>query len=257
MWQVKEARGRIIVALDVSDPERALQLVGEVAPHVGYFKLGLEFLMSVFAGLMGGTDVSAKTRLGMWRSLLGAVNGRVFVDGKFCDISNTVGAAAKALGGLDVSMFNVHASAGFTAMEAAVANRGNSRVLAVTVLTSLGGDETTHVFGDTAKGKVLRFTQDALRAGCDGVICSPEELCLFGDHPELGGLLKVTPGVRPEWAAVNDQKRTMRPGEAIQEGADYLVIGRPITRPPEHIGSPAKAAELIAEEIAEALSARQ
>lgn len=235
-----EAKDRIIVALDVDSLGKAKSLVESLAPHVGCFKVGLELLMSVGSSTVVG-----------WFMDNGFGGGqRIFLDGKFNDIPNTVGGAAKAVAKLNVKMFNVHASAGVEAMMAAVANKGQSLVLAVTVLTSLEENNAHLIFGGPSKAKVLQLARDAKIAGCDGIICSPQELELLGKQKELSGLLKITPGVRPEWAAKGDQKRVMTPGEAIKAGADYLVIGRPITQPPPEIGGLVEAAKKIAEEIA-------
>ena len=231
-----EAKDKIIVALDVDSLDKAKSLVESLAPHVWCFKIGLELLTAV-----GAPKVV---------EFIHSLGGQVFYDGKFDDIPNTVGGAAKAVAGLNVTMFNVHASAGIEAMMAAVANKGQSFVLAVTVLTSLEENNAHLIFGGPSKAKVLQLARDAKLAGCDGIICSPQELELLGKQKELSGLLKVTPGVRPEWAAAGDQKRIMTPGEAIKSGANYLVIGRPITKPPAEIGTPVDAAKKIAEEIA-------
>lgn len=227
------------MALDVDSLDKAKPLVESLAPHVGCFKVGLELLMAV------GTPKVVE-----FVHLLG---GQVFCDGKFDDIPNTVGRAAKVVAGMNVKMFNVHASAGVEAMMAAVANKGQSLVLAVTVLTSLDDDNTYLIFGGPSKAKVLQYARDAKIAGCDGIICSPQELELLGKQNELGSLLKITPGVRPEWAAAGDQKRIMTPAEAIKAGATALVIGRPITKPPMEIGTPVDAAKKIAKEIASVL----
>jgi orotidine-5'-phosphate decarboxylase len=234
-----EAKDRIIVALDVSTLEEVRRLVEELAPYVGCFKIGLELLTAV-----GAPKVV---------EFVHALGGQIFYDGKFDDIPNTVGGAAKAVAGLNVRMFSIHASAGIEAMVAAVANKGQSLVLAVTVLTSLEENNAHLIFGLPSKATVLQLARDAKLAGCDGIICSPQELRVLGEQRELDSLLKVTPGVRPVWATAGDQKRVMRPAEAIAAGADYLVIGRPITRPPGGIGTPVDAARKIAEEIASVL----
>ena len=122
-------------------------------------------------------------------------------------------------------------------------------VLAVTVLTSLGEYDTYLIFGAPSKAKVLQFARDAKIAGCDGIICSPQELEFLGNYPELRGLLKVVPGIRPKWSVTGDQKRIMTPSDAIKAGADYLVIGRPITNPPKEVGSSVEAVKRIIEEI--------
>lgn len=230
-----EAKERIIVALDVDSLDKAKSLVESLAPHVGCFKIGLELLTAE-----GAPQVVA---------FVHALGGKVFFDGKFNDIPNTVGSAAKVVAQMGVSMFNIHASAGIEAMMAAVANKGQSFVLAVTVLTSLEEsleENNTHlIFGGPSKAKVLQLARDAKLAGCDGIICSPQEIELLGKQKELRGLLKVTPGIRFTNSLPDDQKRTMTAREAILAGADYLVIGRPITQAPD----PVKAAQKIAQEI--------
>lgn len=236
-------KDRIIVALDVSSLDEAESLVKELALYVGYFKVGLQLLISV-----GARKVV---------EFLHNLGGKVFLDGKFYDIPNTVGEAAAAASGLGVAMFSVHASAGIEAMMAAVQNKGASQVLAVTVLTSLEENNAHLIFGAPSKVKVLQLARDAKIAGVDGIICSPQELELLGKQKELAGLLKVTPGVRPEWAAVGDQKRIMTPGDAIAAGATALVIGRPITKPPQEVGKPADAAKRIVDEITDAILGRK
>ncbi|OGF14697.1 orotidine 5'-phosphate decarboxylase [Candidatus Falkowbacteria bacterium RIFCSPLOWO2_02_FULL_45_15] len=233
------AKDRIIVALDVPSLEQAGPLITSLASYVWCFKIGLE-LITAEGGPQAVRFVQER-------------GGQVFYDGKFCDIPNTVGNAAKAAAGLGVQMFNVHASAGVEAMMAAVANKWKALVLAVTVLTSLEENNAHLIFGGSSKAKVLQLARDAKIAGCDGIICSPQELELLGKQKELVGLLKVTPGVRPEWAATGDQKRVMTPAEAIKAGATVLVIGRPITKPPAEIGTPVDAAKKILEEIAAVL----
>jgi orotidine-5'-phosphate decarboxylase len=238
-----EVKDRIIVALDMDSLDKARPLVESLAPDVGCFKVGLELLMSV----------GAPTIISWFIDNCFGGGAKIFLDGKFNDIPNTVGSAAKVVADLKVKMFNVHASAGRKSVEAAVANRGNSLVLGVTVLTSIDEDECISIFGDRPGPKVLQFSRMLVEVDADGIICSPQELELLGEQKELDDLLKVTPGVRPEWAATDDQKRIMTPAEAIKAGADYLVIGRPITKPPAGIGTPVDAAKKIAEEIAAVL----
>lgn len=233
-----KAKDFIILALDVDSLEKARPLVESLAPHVGCIKIGLELI----------TTVGAPKVIEFVHSL----GGEVFFDGKFDDIPNTVGKASKAVAGLKVKMFNVHASAGIEAMMAAVANKGESLVLAVTVLTSLEENNAHLIFGGPSKAKVLQFARDAKIAGCDGIICSPQELELLGKQKDLKDLLKFTPGVRPLSADKGDQKRVMTPAEAIMHGATGLVLGRPITDAP----SPVEAAKKIAEEIESALEKR-
>lgn len=236
---MQQAKDRIIVALDVDNLDKARSLVETLAPYVGCFKIGLELITAV-----GAPQVV---------KFVHSLGGQVFYDGKFDDIPNTIGAATKAVADLNVKMLNVHASAGIEAMMAAVANKDKSLVLAVTVLTSLEENNAHLIFGGPSKAKVLQYARDAKLAGCDGVICSPQELELLGRQKELDNFMRITPGVRSEWASVGDQKRVMTPAEAIRAGATALVIGRPITKPPMEIGSPVDAAKRIAEEISAVL----
>ncbi|MDP3244162.1 MAG: orotidine-5'-phosphate decarboxylase [bacterium] len=259
---LEEAGKKIIVALDTKDPVKALELVRALKSLVGGFKLGLEFFTSVFVQVvtMGEEDDSvwANQYMAALRALFYELTGLLFWDGKWNDIPNTVAGAALGVVPLNPKFINVHASCGKEAMKKVVANKGNSIVLAVTVLTSLDDDDCRHVFGDLSAKKVFLLAQDAQEAGCGGIISSPQDLKILREY-EINGhgasipKLKVTPGVRPLWAAANDQKRVMTPGEAIQAGAGYLVIGRPITKPPAAIGTPVDAAKKIAEEIAAAL----
>lgn len=246
--ELEEAKERIILALGVGSLQEAEPLLKEVAQYVGFLKVGLRIITAV-----GAPQVVKFVR---------DFGCGVLFDGKFDDIPNTVGAASKEVSALGVNMFNVHASAGIEAMAAAVANKGNALALAVTVLTSLEENNAHLTFGAPSKVKVLQFARDAKIAGMDGIICSPQELQLLRKQPELTEMIMVTPGIRPTWAAKGDQKRVTTPAEAIKAGADYLVIGRPIRKPPEIIevdtekkhmkvpGSPLEAAKLIAEEIA-------
>jgi len=248
-----EAKDRIIVALDVDSIAKAKGLVKQLTPYVGPFKIGLEFINTILASvIVPEKDEDAEVNLREIRELFQQLEGKIFWDGKFDDIPNTVGGASASVAKMDVEMFNVHASAGIEAMMTAVANKGRSLVLAVTILTSLDENNAPLIFGGPTKAKVLQLARDAKLAGCDGIICSPQELEMLAKQRELRFLIKVTPGVRPLWAAVGDQKRVMTPSEAIKAGASCLVIGRPITQPPPEIGGPIEAAKRIAEEIRQA-----
>ncbi len=232
---------RIIPALDVASLADAESMVKDLAPHVGPFKVGLELLHSE-----GTPQVVQKMH---------SLGARVFADVKLKDIPNTVAGAARAIARLGVAMFNVHASGGIEMMRAAVENKGAANVLAVTVLTSMDQATCIRIYGDRPEVVVLKFALEAKEAGADGIICSPGDLPLLKPRSELIGMIYVTPGVRPQWATANDQKRIMTPADAIRVGADYLVIGRPILKPPAEIGSPVDAAKRIADEIAEAFVA--
>jgi orotidine-5'-phosphate decarboxylase len=249
-----EPKDRIIVALDVPTVEQACDLVNQLNPFVGYFKIGLEFIYSLLASLLKSDISEAGDLLKKARELFSLLGLQTFLDVKLNDIPNTVKGASVAVSRIGAKMFNVHASAGSEAVRQAVANSGNSRVLGVTVLTSIDETECISIFGDKPGKKVLQFAKMLAYAGAYGIICSPQELELLKQHEEFCcHLVKATPGVRPEWAKTNDQKRIMTPREAIKAGADHLVIGRPITYPPESIGTPVDAAQRIAEEIASAL----
>lgn len=228
-----EPKDRLIVALDLTDLEAAKPLVMALAPHVGHFKIGLELITAV-----GGPAAVA---------LVKAAGGKVMYDAKFHDIPNTMEGAAKSVARQGAEMFTVHASAGAEAIRAAVHAAPWSVVIGVTVLTSLDDERCIEIFGDRPSAKVRAFARSLVDAGAAAVVCSPQEV---GSLVDLQ-LLRITPGVRPSWAGSDDQKRFMTPGDAIRAGADMLVVGRPILRPPSGIGSPVEAARRVLDEIAE------
>lgn len=236
-----EAKDKLIVALDVSTAEEAVGIISDLSGLVFWFKVGLELMTAI-----GGPRAAR---------MVNALGGRVFYDGKFADIPNTVGRASFALP-VDVDMFSVHASAGVEAMRAAVEHRSFAQVFAVTALTSLGPTQVDKIFRRTPEETVLDFAYDALHAGVDGLIASPKETSLLREMPAFNRLAIVTPGVRPSWFSAGDQARVMPPGEAIFAGSDMVVVGRPITSPPKEIGSRANAARLILEEIDQAMARR-
>lgn len=250
---VGEPKDCILVALDVPTVGEALDLVEQLREHVGGFKIGLELITSTFAQLASpGLSIREATSLLVeLRMLCEQVQGKLFYDGKWDDIPNTVGGAAKGVQLLSPIYVNVHVSAGLAAIKAAVAARGDSKVLGVTVLTSISNDESLSIFGDYAAPKVLQFAQMLIECGADGIVCSPQELPLLKERGLLEKLEAVIPGIRPLWAQPGDQARTMTPAEAVRAGATRLVIGRPITKPPAEIGSPVEAAKRIAQEIAD------
>ena len=224
---------RIFVALDTTDLDRALALGRGLKGFIGGVKVGKEFFTA-----LGPAGVGALGELGL----------PVFLDLKFHDIPATVAGAVRAALALKPFIINVHASGGAEMMRAAVeAADGPDRplVVAVTVLTSLADEDlaATGVAGDAA-AQVLRLAGLAKRSGLDGVVCSAREAealrAALGDDFKL-----VVPGIRPQWAAADDQKRIVTPAEAVAKGADYLVIGRPITAADD----PADAARRIAAEL--------
>jgi orotidine-5'-phosphate decarboxylase len=208
---------RLIAAIDTADIFRARELAGAVTPHCGLIKLGLEFFLR--HGPQGLTV---------------AGGAPVFLDLKLHDIPNTVAGAVRSLLPLGVRMLTVHAGGGAAmvaaaraAAEAAAAER--PLILAVTVLTSLDAAalQATGVAGEVS-AQVLRLGRLALDAGADGLVCSAHEISrlreAFGTKPIL-----VVPGIRPVGSEADDQARVMTPEAAVQAGADYIVVGRPIT----------------------------
>jgi len=209
---------RIIVALDFPAEAPAVALVGRLDPGRCRLKVGKELF----------------TRLGpCFVERLAALGFQVFLDLKFHDIPHTVAAACAAAADLGVWMMNLHASGGRRMLEAArerLAQRANPPLLiAVTVLTSLDASDLAEIGCPGAPAqRVLSLARLTRDAGLDGVVCSPREAAMV--RRELGiDFVLVTPGVRPASTAVGDQKRVMTPREAVQAGADYLVVGRPIT----------------------------
>ncbi len=210
---------RILVALDTVDAGRALSLARGLAGLIGGVKLGKEFFTA-----NGPAGVERIARAGL----------PVFLDLKFHDIPQTVAAAVAAAVALRPFMLTVHALGGAGMMRAAAAAAdaaGAERpvLLAVTVLTSLDeGDMSELGLAGPVPDRVLALARLAQDCGLDGVVCSPLEVAAL--RRELGPDLKlVVPGIRPSWAAADDQKRVMTPAQALAAGADYLVIGRPVT----------------------------
>lgn len=227
------------MALDVDAPEKAQGLIEKLADGVAAFKVGLQLITAGHA-----PDVMRMIR---------KAGGSTFYDGKFADIPNTTGEAAKALQGQNVLMFNVHASCGAKSVRAAVDNRGGALVIVVTVLTSIDEASCADLFGADPFTTVLKFARQAKEAGAQGVVCSPKELQVIRAVPDLAGLTTVVPGIRAKDAPPDDQKRTMTAAEAINAGADLLVIGRPITGAPD----PRQALEAINTEVAQALAEKE
>lgn len=235
---------RILLPLDVDTADKAVDLAAKVQSEVFGFKVGLELINS--AGV------------GIFDKLAALGNPKIFYDCKYHDIPNTVGGAARAAARRGLWMFNIHASGGSAMLKAAVkgAEDGASEgghavkplVIAVTVLTSI--DQTAlvdelGVTGRTVEQQVIALARLAQDAGCDGVVASAHEIVAL--RAACGPDFKlVIPGIRPAGADVGDQKRVMTPAEAVKAGADYLVIGRPISAAPD----PASAARQINAETA-------
>jgi orotidine-5'-phosphate decarboxylase len=210
-----DARDKIIVALDVPAKAEALDLVKQLAPEISFFKIGLQLYT------VAGPEAV--------REIL-ATGAKVFLDLKLHDIPNTVARAVESAASLGVQMLTIHLSGGEAMLRAAATARpANMLILGVTVLTSLT-EETLHQVGvsERINDHVLRLARLGQKAGIEGLVASPFEARTLRD--EFGDNIKiVTPGVRPSWSDAGDQKRFMTPREAFDAGADYLVIGRPIT----------------------------
>lgn len=225
------AHDRLILALDVADTDKARAIVEELGDAVTFYKLGLEMFMA--GGYFELID---------W---LRARGKKIFADLKFFDVPNTVGAAVRQLQGRGVDFATVHGNDAI--MEAAAANKGDTKILAVTVLTCLDeGDMKALGFEADPRAVVLSRAKRALALGCDGVISSGLEI--DGIRGEVGeNFLVVVPGIRPVVNRVaDDQKRTVDVEDAFRLGADYIVVGRPIM----NAASPKAAAEDIQARIA-------
>ncbi len=223
-------RERLIFALDVTDAAAARQLVERLGDSVQFYKIGLELFMA-----------------GEYFALLDwlvARQKKVFVDLKFFDVPATVAAAVRQLRNRGVTFTTVHGNQSI--MEAAGAEKGDVKVLAVTVLTSLDrGDLDDLGFQCDVQQLVLSRARRALQAGCDGVVSSGLEAQLLRQHLDAR-LLVVTPGIRPvENRPSDDQKRVVSVAQALDYGADYIVVGRPI----RDAADPKAAAELIQKQI--------
>lgn len=244
------ASDRIILAIDEDRIEQALLLVLEIGDAVGMFKIGLQMLANSGPGVFA--EILRKKS-----------KARFFYDSKFHDIPMIIEAACRNSSALPgIEFLSVHASGGRENMRTAVAACGAGvKPLAITVLTSLSDEECRAVYGADRKTVAHRFASWAAECNMAGIVCSPQELKLLQDHPMVNArgepMLKVVPGIRPEWAGGmdlrDDQKAVATPLEAIQLGADYLVVGRPVTQPPSAIGSPLAAVHAITAEIERAL----
>jgi len=233
-----QVRDKLIVALDFSTAEAAKQMERKLRGRAGMFKVGKE----------------AFTAAGpMLAAYLVDSGEKVFLDLKFLDIPNTVRGACRAAANMGVTLLTVHALGGRKmlraalegATEGATGGRARPLVLAVTILTSLAAEDLDEL-GITGppESAVLRMARLAQSEGLDGVVASAQEIPAL--RKECGpDFVIVTPGIRPAGAAANDQSRTATPQAALDSGADYLVVGRPITAAPD----PAAAAEAILEEM--------
>jgi orotidine-5'-phosphate decarboxylase len=224
-------KDKIIVALDVATKEKALELVKKLHDQISFFKIGLQLYTAE------GPEIV--------RAVL-STGAKVWLDLKLYDIPNTVARAVESASHLGVHMLTIHLSGASEMVRAATAARANNMLLlGVTVLTS-ATEQTLCEIGvaGNVDDQVLRLARLGAEAGIDGVVASPHEIKKL--RAEFGNKIKIAvQGIRPTWAEPGDQKRFMTPREALEAGADYIGIGRPITAHPE----PSEAVRKILEEI--------
>ncbi|MGD0499015.1 MAG: orotidine-5'-phosphate decarboxylase [Bryobacteraceae bacterium] len=215
-----DARDRLIVALDCLTTEEARTIVGNLEGMVDFFKIGLILQMAP------GAEELIRWAIGTGK--------KVFLDYKYYDIPETLKKAVANVGRLGVSFLTIHGTS--TLIKSAVAGKGDSplKLLTVTILTSMDATDVAELgyTQHSVEDLVLRRSRMALEAGCDGVIASGHEVKAIKEISQ-GRLLVVTPGIREDDAPQDDQKRRSSAGDAILAGADYLVIGRPITGKPD------------------------
>lgn len=234
------AHARLIAALDTTETAQAVTWARALSGRVGLVKLGMEFFTA--RGPEGFAAVAA-------------CGEPLFLDMKFHDIPNTVAGGVRAAALLGASMVTLHASGGPAMLAAAreaaqagarAAGKPRPMLLAVTVLTSLSAEDMEAVGQpDSPTAQVVRLARLAAEAGIDGIVCSPHEIGAI--RAALGRKVAlVVPGIRPAGSAMGDQKRAMTPGDAVRAGADWLVMGRPLTQ----AADPAAAAAAIAAEVA-------
>jgi orotidine-5'-phosphate decarboxylase len=228
---VTNAADKIIVALDVPTKKEALELVEQLRKRISFFKIGLQLYTAE------GPEIV--------RAVL-STGAKVWLDLKLHDIPNTVARAVESANGLGVQLLTIHLSGGGEMIRAATsAKNGSMLILGVTVLTS-STDETLSEIGiaNKAGDQVLRLARLGVENGIDGVVASPHEIkrlrSEFGDK-----IIIAVQGIRPKWAKTDDQKRFMTPREALEAGADYIGVGRPITKDP----NPHKAVEKILSDV--------
>jgi orotidine-5'-phosphate decarboxylase len=232
---IARAREKLIVALDYWDINDALRLVADLGDEVSFYKIGLGLQLA-------GGDNLAKSLIKQGK--------RVFLDYKYLDIEETIKTAVRRAAELGIDFLTVHGVGGI--LRAAAEGRGNSglKILCVTVLTSMDADDVKEMgFPCDVEELVLARAKKALDAGVDGVVASAREAAEIRKQTS-NKLMIVTPGIRPQDSASDDQKRVATPGGAIRAGADYLVVGRPITR----AADPKQAAREIISEMAAALA---
>lgn len=258
---IEQPSDRVIVALDDMDWYRAEDIMQELQGTVGMGKAN-----SIAQREGWSHAISTLARLGHL----------TMADAKFHDIPKTVELSVQEVASSGPAFITVHASGGIDMLRGALSGADNgvdqfsdwgdgllpdddprnvdviAGILGITVLTSLDGETCESIFGTQPEEKVLQFAYMAVEAGIEGIVCSGKELKAIRAHDDLNKLIAVVPGITPAWTQkAGDQKRIVTPTEALQEGADYIVVGRAITQPPEGM-SAREAAERIADELGEA-----
>lgn len=225
------AKDKLIIALDIETPAKALDLARQLHSVAGMFKVGSQLFTS------SGPQIV--------RDII-ALGSKVFLDLKFHDIPHQVAGAARSAAELGVSLFTIHASGGSEMMRRAVesvdevAQRGGTRsgILAISVLTSIDAAILSQIgVNSSPEESVLRLVHLAESSGVDGVVASPQEISRIRNAVPSPGFLIVTPGIRPATSESEDQKRVATPAAAIAAGASYLVVGRPITGAPDPLAA--------------------
>ena len=216
---------QLIIALDFAQSEDAIALVDAIGSAASYYKVGLE----LFLNSKGSVIEALKER-----------DKKIFLDLKFHDIPNTVAQACRWAAGLGVDMFNVHAGGGYEMMQRAreataegALSKGLDvhQLIAVTILTSFDADGIARIgFSGSVEENVKRLAALTDEAGLNGVVCSSKEVPLIREAVARPDFLTVCPGVRPEWAQKGDQKRILTPAQAMAQGVNHIVVGRPITQ---------------------------
>ncbi len=239
---MKKPKDYIIFPLDFSNQHEALSYVDLLKDHVGIFKVGLELFIAQ------GPEILKKIH--------NVTEAGIFLDLKLHDIPATVKRAFLAASAYQPRFVTVHCDEGKEVLtDVAQSNQGNTKILAITVLTSLDQNKLEALgyhrkYAEDLSALVLLRARMAVEAGCHGIVCSGHEVSMVKKEV-TPNLIAVTPGIRPAWSIVDgdDQKRVVTPAQAIRAGADYIVIGRPI----RDAADPRKAAEMTAEEILSAL----
>lgn len=233
----KQAKDYIVFPLDVSSLKEAEELVRVLAGRVGMFKVGLELFIAAGQSIL--------------KTIRAEGDAKIFLDLKLHDIPATVGRSMERIAAWKAAYTTVHCGESRAMLEAAVKGAGKKTgVLGVTVLTSVSGNDLREAgfepaYASDPAALVMKRAQGAYEAGCAGVVCSGREAASIKQRFGAG-FVTMVPGIRPGWAVEDDdQKRVVTPSEAVKNGADYLVIGRPI----RDAGDPADAADMIAGEI--------